>query len=199
MTFLLSPARPAIDLDLKGQDVFLRAPAMGDYAAWAELRANSRAELMPYEPAWALDELSRAGFKHRLKHYSREAAQDLGYAFFVFDRTGARLMGAITLSNVRRGVAQAAHVGYWMGTDATKRGHMTEALGLVAQLAFRTLRLHRLEAGCVPDNQASIRVLEKCGFQREGLARRYLRINGTWQDHFLFARLSDDTGSEVVS
>lgn len=197
MAFLLSASRSGTDFELKGRMVSLRAPAMGDYAAWAELRTFSRKELEPYEPAWTRDELSRTNFRLRLKHYSREVAQDMGHAFFIFDAAGGRLLGAITLSNIRRGVAQAASVGYWMGTTDSGRGHMTEALRLLEPFAFRQLRLHRLEAGCVPDNHASIRVLEKCGFQREGLARHYLRINGVWHDHLLFARLSDDPSAEV--
>ena len=192
MAFLLSSTRPSLDFELKGRTVSLRAPVMGDYAAWAHLRAASRAELEPYEPAWTRDELSRTTFRHRLKHYAREAAQDTGYAYFIFDATDARLCGAVTLSNVRRGVAQTASVGYWIGSDECGRGRMTDALSALAPFAFRTLRLHRLEAGCVPDNRASIRVLEKSGFRHEGLARHYLRIRGAWQDHLLFARLSDD-------
>ena len=197
MTLFLSSARPAIDLELQGLHVSLRAPAMSDYSAWAELRALSRAELEPFEPSWTKDELSRSSFRHRLKHYNREIAQDAGYAFFAFDASGDHLLGAITLSNIRRGVAQAASVGYWMGTPHSGQGRMTQALRLLAPFAFRTLHLHRLEAGCVPSNGASMRVLDKSGFQREGVARKYLRINGVWQDHQLFARLSDDTLAEV--
>ena len=197
MTFLLSSTRTSVDFELKARNVSLRAPVMGDYAAWAELRADSRRELEPYEPAWTRDELSRTTFRHRLKHYSRENAQDTGYAFFIFDALGHNLMGAITLSNVRRGVAQTASVGYWLGTPQSGRGRMTEALCLLAPFAFRTLHLHRLEAGCVPDNRGSIRVLEKCGFRNEGMARHYLRIKGQWQDHLLFARLSDDPNPEA--
>ena len=197
MTFLLPSARSAIDLELRGRDVSLRAPVMGDYAAWAELRALSRGELEPFEPSWTRDELNRSAFRHRLKHHARESAQDAGYAFFVFDSAGDELFGAITLSNVRRGVAQAASVGYWMGTPHGGRGYMTDALCSLAPFAFRTLHLHRLEAGCVPENRASIRVLEKSGFQPEGLARRYLRINGSWRDHLLYARLSDDASMEA--
>ncbi len=192
MTFLLSASRNANDFELKGRNVCLRAPVMGDYPAWADLRAASRDQLEPYEPAWTRDELSRTTFRHRLKHYGREVAQDLGFAFFIFDAAGGRLMGAVTLSNVRRGVAQAASVGYWMGTQDCGHGYMTEALRLLGPFAFRTLRLHRLEAGCVPDNVASMRVLEKSGFVREGIARKYLCIKGIWQDHVLFARLADD-------
>ena len=197
MTLFLSSSRPAIDLELQGRDVSLRAPLMGDYSAWAELRALSRAQLEPYEPSWTKDELSRSAFRHRLKHYNREVAQDAGYAFFVFDAPGDQQIGAITLSNVRRGVAQAASVGYWMGTPHSGQGLMTEALRLLAPFAFRSLRLHRLEAGCLPANGASVRVLEKSGFQREGVARKYLRINSVWQDHQLFARLSGDASPEA--
>ncbi len=197
MTFLLSATRGSGDLELKGRTVSLRAPVMGDYAAWADLRAASRTELEPYEPQWTRDELSRTTFRHRLKHYAREAAQDLGYAYFIFDVTGTRLIGAVTLSNVRRGVAQAGSIGYWIGSPETGRGHMTAALRLLAPYAFRTLHLHRLEAGCLPANLASVRVLEKAGFQREGLARHYLRIRGNWQDHLLFARLADDPAPEA--
>lgn len=199
MAFLRPSTRNGYELELQGRDVVLRAPQMSDYPAWAELRAASRADLEPYEPSWSRDELSRTAFRHRLKHYARESAQDLGYAFFIFDIFDARILGAVTLSNVRRGVAQTASVGYWIGTPQSHRGRMTQALRVLAPFAFRTLHLHRLEAGCVPDNRASIRVLEKSGFHREGLARRYLRINGIWQDHLLFARLVDDPDQEAVS
>lgn len=198
MAFLLSSTRATSDFDLKGRNVSLRAPLMGDYSAWAELRAVSRSDLEPFEPAWTRDELSRATFRHRLKHYAREAQQDLGYAYFIFDGD-ARLIGAISLSNVRRGVAHAASVGYWIGSPFAGRGLMTEALCLLAPFAFDTLRLHRLEAGCVPTNIGSVRVLEKSGFSREGLARKYLRIRGVWQDHLLFARLSDDPSPEATA
>jgi [ribosomal protein S5]-alanine N-acetyltransferase len=195
MTFMLSQ-RPAPEHELIGRRVSLRAPAMSDYAAWAELREISRRQLEPYEPAWARDELTRASFRLRLKHYARESAQDTGYSFFVFDCAGRELYGAVTLSNVRRGVAQTASVGYWIGTPFAKQGLMTASLCLLASFAFRTLHLHRLEAGCVPDNVASMRVLEKSGFSREGQARQYLRINGVWRDHLLFARLSADPAPE---
>jgi len=199
MAFLLSSTRSGNDLVLQGRRVSLRAPQMADYQEWAELRAQSRPELEPYEPSWTRDELSRTSFRHRLKHYSREVAQDLGYAFFVFDAAGTRLLGAVTLSNIRRGVAQTASVGYWMGTPESGKGLMTEALCLLAPFAYRNLNLHRLEAGCVLANHASVRVLEKSGFTQEGRARHYLRINGVWQDHLLFARLADDPNPEAAA
>ena len=172
--------------------IHLRPPHMGDYAAWAELRALSRDHLTPWEPQWTRDELSRDAFRRRVRHYQRELREDLGYAFFLFRDLDDRLLGGITLSNVRRGVTQAAAVGYWIGKPFAGRGLMTKAVSGVVRFAFDELKLHRLEAACMPSNAASIRVLEKNGFQREGLARRYLKINGVWQDHLLYATLADD-------
>lgn len=172
--------------------IHLRPPIMGDYGAWAELRAQSRDHLVPWEPQWTRDELSRDAFRRRVRHYQRELREDLGYAFFLFRELDDRLLGGITISNVRRGVTQAAAVGYWIGKPYAGRGGMTKALSGIVRFAFDELKLHRLEAACMPSNAASIRVLEKNGFQREGLARRYLKINGVWQDHLLYATLADD-------
>lgn len=172
--------------------IHLRPPIMGDYGAWAELRAQSRDHLVPWEPQWTRDELSRDAFRRRVRHYQRELREDLGYAFFLFREVDESLLGGITISNVRRGVTQAAAVGYWVGKPYAGRGCMTKALSGIVRFAFDELKLHRLEAACMPSNMASIRVLEKNRFVREGLARRYLKINGVWQDHLLYATLADD-------
>jgi ribosomal-protein-alanine N-acetyltransferase len=118
--------------------------------------------------------------------------EDLGYAFFIYRTGDDALVGGVTVSNVRRGVAQCASLGYWLGVSFVGRGYMTNAVQTLATFCFTELDLHRLEAACLPVNSASIRVLERSGFRREGLARRYLKINGVWQDHFLYARLIDD-------
>jgi ribosomal-protein-alanine N-acetyltransferase len=118
--------------------------------------------------------------------------EDQGYAFLIFREADAALVGGLTISNIRRGVAQSASVGYWMGLPHVGRGHMTDAVRAVVPFAFSTLGLHRLEAACLPHNAASARVLEKSGFRREGTARRYLKINDVWQDHDLYALLHDD-------
>ncbi len=111
---------------------------------------------------------------------------DLAYPFFIHDTEGDVLLGGLTLSNVRRGVAQMASAGYWIGEAVSRRGFMTDALRTVVPYAFEHLRLHRLEAACLPSNEASIRLLRKCGFAEEGIARKYLKINGRWEDHLLF-------------
>jgi [ribosomal protein S5]-alanine N-acetyltransferase len=192
MAFLRSTSAIDAEAEVHGQQVLLRHPTMGDYAEWAELRALSRQHLTPWEPQWARDELARSSFRRRLRQYQREQKEDLGYAFLIFRQADARLLGGLSISNVRRGVAQAASVGYWIGAPHIGRGHMTDAVRAVLPYSFATLGLHRLEAACLPHNAASTRVLLKAGFKREGLARRYLKINGAWQDHDLFALLQDD-------
>jgi ribosomal-protein-alanine N-acetyltransferase len=102
------------------------------------------------------------------------------------------LLGGITIGGIRRGVAQAASLGYWMGAPHAGKGRMTRAVAAAVAFGFSTLRLHRLEAACIPSNVASATLLERNGFQREGFARAYLCINGAWRDHCLFARLESD-------
>jgi ribosomal-protein-alanine N-acetyltransferase len=178
---------------LESGRVVLRTPQMSDYPAWAELRAASREFLTPWEPLWSSDELSRASFRRRVRHYLRDLREDVGYALFIFSATSGALVGGLTLCNVRRGVTQSCTLGYWVGAKYARQGYMTMAVRAVVPFVFDSLELHRLEAACLPTNTASIKLLEKTGFRHEGLARRYLRINGVWQDHLLYALLDSDT------
>jgi [ribosomal protein S5]-alanine N-acetyltransferase len=176
-----------------GDSVLLRTPQMGDYGEWAALRELSREFLTPWEPTWPTDDLTRSSFRRRIKRYYEDQRGDMAYPFFIFRKTDNALLGGLTLANVRRGCAQACSLGYWMGVSWAHHGYMTAAVRAVIPFAFSTLRLHRVEAACIPANAASIRLLEKCGFRREGIARQYLCINGVWQDHLLYARLRNDT------
>lgn len=178
---------------ITGEGVTLRTPQMTDYAEWAALREGSREFLKPWEPTWPADDLTRSAFRRRIRRYAEDLRTDQGYAFLIVRNSDGALVGGLTLANIRRGVAQAASVGYWMGRPFVRRGHMTAAVRAVIPFAFATLRLHRLEAACIPTNAASTRLLENTGFVREGYAREYLCINGIWQDHLLYARLA---GSE---
>jgi ribosomal-protein-alanine N-acetyltransferase len=172
--------------------VYLRVPQMSDYVEWAELRAASRDFLTPWEPTWPRDDLTKAAFRRRIRRYLKDLREDKAYPFFLFRAEDDRFVGGLTLSNIRRGVAQACSIGYWVGKPYSRHGFMTAAVKAVGPYVFDTLGLHRLEATCIPDNLASIRLLEKCGFQEEGFAREYLLINGAWRDHKLFALLSSD-------
>ena len=192
MAFLRSPLPEDYLEPISGLSVTLRPPAMSDYARWAELRSLSRPHLQPWEPLWSRDELTRFSYRRRLKAYGQDMRDDHGYYFFVTDRITDTLLGGMTLSNVRRGAAQIATLGYWMGQPFTRRGYMREAVGLVVPFAFRSLRLHRLEAASMPANVASQAVLEKSGFRREGMAQGYLKIAGVWQDHYIYGLTEED-------
>jgi ribosomal-protein-alanine N-acetyltransferase len=177
---------------IEGRGVVLRSPHMADCEEWAALREKSRDFLTPWEPTWPIDDLTRGAFRRRLKRYAEDQRSDQSYAFFIFSAADRTLVGGLTLSNIRRGVAQAGSIGYWMGAPFIRHGYMSAAVRALAPYGFSVLRLHRLEAACIPTNRASMRLLESCGFAREGYARQYLCINGTWQDHLLYARLKDD-------
>src|SRR5262245_18006870 len=176
-----------------GGGVVLRTPQMADFAAWAVLREASRKFLTPWEPTWPADDLTRPAFRQRLKRYAEDLRTDQAYPFFLFRKEDNALVGGLALANIRRGVAQAGSLGYWVGAPHARRGYMTAAVRALMPVAFDLLRLHRVEAACIPTNLASTRLLEKTGFRREGYARQYLCINGYWQDHLLYARLRTDT------
>ncbi len=188
-----TPASPA---RLEGELVYLRPPLPEDWEPWAEVRGESSAYLKPWEPTWPPDALTDAAFLRRVRRLSTEWKTDEGYSFHVFQQGRGRLVGGIGLTQVRRGVSQTATLGYWVGQRYERRGYTTEAVNLVVRFAFRTLRLHRVEAACLPENLASRRVLEKAGFVREGYARQYLRIAGDWRDHLTFALLEEDRSGE---
>lgn len=187
---LLDWITPESGLRVLGQGVVLRPPRATDYEAWRTLRAASRNFLQPWEPTWPADDLTRAAFRRRLVAYARDRELGLAYAFFVLRARDEALSGGITLSNIRRGVAQMGSVGYWCGQPYVRQGLTLAAVRALAEFAFRTLGLHRLEAACIPDNLPSRRLLAKAGFEEEGFAKSYLKINGAWRDHVLFGLVS---------
>ena len=176
-----------------GRQVYLRYPRIADFPNWAELRGESREFLTQWEPVWAEDELTRGAFRRRIKRYQKETRLDSAYVFFVFRKSDDKLMGGCTLSNVRRGVTQCCALGYWIGARFARQGFMQDALAALIPFVFKTLGMHRVEAACVPENEPSRNLLGKLGFREEGLARRYLLINGQWSDHVLFALLEDES------
>jgi [ribosomal protein S5]-alanine N-acetyltransferase len=177
---------------IRGDGLYLRPLEARDYAAWAALREVSREFLSPWEPTWPADDLTKSAFRRRLRRHSEEMDRDEAYPFLIFREQDGALLGGLTLGQVRRGVSQTATLGYWMGEPFAGRGYMARATRAALSYAFANLRFHRVEAACLPHNVRSIRLLEGAGFRREGLARAYLRINGVWQDHLLFARLDSD-------
>lgn len=177
---------------LAANGLYLRYPNIGDYPAWSQLRESSREFLVPWEPIWAPDELSKANFRRRLRRYQREIHDDQAYPFLVFSSEDDSLIGGCTLASVRRGVTQSGTLGYWVGAQHARKGYMTAAVRALLPFGFKTLGLHRLEAACIPENEPSRRLLLKVGFREEGRARSYLQIHGVWHDHILYALLESD-------
>jgi ribosomal-protein-alanine N-acetyltransferase len=136
--------------------------------------------------------LTKGAFRRRIKRYQKETRQDSAYAFFIYRKGDDQLLGGCTLSNVRRGVTQACALGYWIGQRFARQGFMYDAVRALIPFVFSTLGLHRIEAACLPSNEPSQSLLLKAGFRQEGLARKYLQINGEWRDHVLFALLEDE-------
>ncbi len=170
----------------------LRLPLNSDQAAWIALRRDSADFLIPWEPSWAADHLTRRAFMHRVQWARRMQTQGAALALFMIRRDDDTLVGAITLDHIRRGPAQSGTLGYWTGAPFARQGYMREAIGGVVPHAFSEMGLSRIEAACLPENAASRGVLEKSGFKYEGVAQSYLQINGRWRNHVLYANLRHD-------
>ena len=184
--------RRAAPLALETERMTLRLPEMRDHAAWAMLRRGGESFLREWEPSWSADHFSRRAFRNRVYWAWRAREEGKALALFLIRREGARLMGAITLDNIRRGPSQSAQVGYWIGPEFARQGLMSEALAAVVHHAFTVLDLSRIEAACLPENVASRALLARAGFREEGVAEGYLQIGGRWREHVLYAILRSD-------
>ncbi|MGY6410792.1 MAG: GNAT family N-acetyltransferase [Alkalilacustris sp.] len=179
-------------VQIETERLVLRLPQHGDYRAWSDLRRASAEFLIPWEPAWSEDHLTRAAFTNRVQWAARAEQQGTALPLFLVRAEDGVLLGAITLDNIRRGPAQAGTLGYWIGVEHARKGYMREAIAGVVAHAFAALELSRLEAACLPENAPSRGLLEKSGFKYEGVAQSYLQINGRWRNHVLYANLRFD-------
>ena len=177
---------------LETERMTLRPPVHADYTPWSSLRSQSRDFLTPWEPIWAEDHLSRRAFTNRVYWAARSISGGTALPLFMVRRADQRVLGAITLDNIRRGPAQAGTLGYWVGQPFARQGYMTEAIEAVVHHAFVVMDLSRIEAACLPENRASRGLLERAGFKYEGVAQSYLQINGRWRTHVLYAALRAD-------
>jgi ribosomal-protein-alanine N-acetyltransferase len=180
--------------ELVGERHVLRLPRYRDFDDWHALRRDSRAFLQPWEPTWRADELTERAFRQRVLRNEQEFHSGMAVPLFLFDRDSNVLLGGLTIGLIRRGASQACMIGYWMGEKHAGKGHMFAALQLAIPYIFGPLELHRIEAACIPDNLNSVSLLEKAGFEREGLLREYLKINGEWRDHVLFSKIAPARG-----
>lgn len=170
----------------------LRLPEMADHAAWVRLRREGEAFLRDWEPSWSADHFTRKAFRNRVYWAARARDEGRALPLFLVRRVDARLLGAITLDNIRRGPSQSATIGYWIGPEHARQGYMSEALQAVVHHAFSVMDLSRIEAACLPENAPSRGLLERAGFKYEGVAQSYLQIAGRWRNHVVYANLRSD-------
>ncbi|MCP4182556.1 MAG: GNAT family N-acetyltransferase [Hyphomicrobiales bacterium] len=183
---------PTKPIQLPGGKLQLRAPVSGDYSGWKQVRESSREFLKPWEPSWPQDDMTRQGFRRRLKRYMREREQKTGETYFLVRKKDELPIGGISISNIRYGVARTCNIGYWMSEKFAARGYMGLCVEVLCDHIFDHLNLHRVEAACLPHNQRSSRLLERAGFVQEGLLRDYLEIDGKRRDHLLYSLLKRD-------
>ena len=177
---------------LTGERVFLRPPKRRDALKWQKLRMSSKSFLVPWEPSWDASSCSRRAYLRYFKNSNYLANMDRAYSFLIFKTDDKTLLGGINIGNVRRGVSQSASLGYWIGEKYSRNGYMKEALKLLIPSLFVDLRLNRIEAATLEENIASKNLLKKIGFKKEGVLRKYLKINGNWRDHILYGLLEND-------
>ena len=175
-----------------GQRIFLRPPKRRDALKWQKLRMSSKSFLVPWEPSWDASSCSRRAFLRYFRNSNYLANMDRAYSFLIFKTEDKTLLGGINVGNVRRGVSQSASLGYWIGEKYSRNGYMKEALKLLIPSLFVDLRLNRIEAATLEENIASKNLLKKIGFKKEGVLRKYLKINGNWRDHILYGLLEND-------
>ena len=179
---------------LHGTRVMLRPLANSDFAAWREVRVRNEGWLVPWEPqrpiGMADPTRDRTAFESRCAARERERVADHAYPFGVF--VDQQFVGEVNLNNVARGALQGATIGYWIDRDRAGHSFIAEAVVVLLRFAFEQLQLHRVEICIVPRNVRSRRIMEKLQIRDEGLAERYLEINGVWEDHIRYAMTSEE-------
>lgn len=212
---------PPTSHQLESDRLLLRIGQPLDWQAWRELREQSKIFLTPWEPSWPAEALTFDYYSGNLRRQWRDWKEGKAYAFLIFSKNSEvrpfsqfgqrspqpqpdismdpdrqkpppRLVGGIALAQIERGAGQMGKLGYWIGAPFARQGFMTEAVRLVTGFGFETLALHRIGADCMPSNEPSKRLLSKLGFEQEGLAKSYLRINGVWEDHILWGLTQKD-------
>jgi [ribosomal protein S5]-alanine N-acetyltransferase len=171
----------------------IRPTEVSDAAVQARLRIANRDHTAPWDPIRDASFYTEPGQRLELDLDRRAWSSGTAYAFAVLDLDdGDRLIGRVALSNVARGPWMNANLGYWIAADAGGRGHATRAVRLALRFAFEHAGLHRIQPAIIPRNVRSVRVARRVGFRLEGRAESYLRINGAWEDHDIYALTAED-------
>lgn len=178
---------------LYSERLILRPLELEDFAEWAKLRRENEAFLQPWEPLWPRDHLTYKAFRRRVLWSQRETRKLRGLTMLLCDPASEEILGGITLSSIQGHPLRSGKLGYWIGQRHARQGLMSDAVLLLSDFGFDRLGLKRVEAACLAHNTASRALLERCGFQYEGLSRAYLEVNGVTRDHLRFARIREET------
>lgn len=183
------------DIIIPEDHIYVRPANAEDYMEWAHLREKNMMRLKPFEPKWMKDALTPEFFERRLKRQAKDWQNDKAYCFLIFEKESNLMVGGVNLNNVIRGAAQNASLGYWIDEAHEGKGYMREAVRGVTEYAFDVLKLRRVNAACLPHNERSKNLLLSLEFDEEGYAKKYLQINGMWQDHILFGKVNPSRAS----
>lgn len=172
---------------MSSKDIYLRHLEIKDAGSILDLKIRNREFYQPFEPIRDESHFTLQGQEIDIANGIQGAERDQSYIYGIFLKETEEVIGRIALTGIARGPFQNAYMGYYIDQQHNGKGYATAAVSLCLNKAFKEIGLHRVEAGVLPRNLASIRVLEKAGFRREGLAKTYLKINGNWEDHTIFA------------
>jgi ribosomal-protein-alanine N-acetyltransferase len=188
------PSLPSAAIRLYGQRVMLRPLSPPDWPHWSEVRQRNEQWLTPWEPLRQANLLDptrdREAFMSRCSARDRDRQMGIAYGFGLF--VGDAFAGEVNLNNVARGALQSGTVGYWIDQRHAGHRYVAEAVVVLCRFAFEQLHLHRLEICIVPRNHNSRRVMEVLRIREEGVALRFLEINGTWEDHVRYGITAEE-------
>lgn len=179
-------------------NVELRVLQRGDYNEWLDVRRRNVDWLRPWEatlPPGAGERIP--SFDQMIRRINREAQEGRNLPFAL--RVDGRLRGQVTVGGVTQGSSRSAYIGYWIDQAVAGRGLMPLAVAMATDICFKQLGLHRIEICVRPENTASIRVVNKLGFEYEGMRKKYLHIDGAWRDHHAYAMCIEDAPLGLVS
>jgi ribosomal-protein-alanine N-acetyltransferase len=196
--------RPSVPIELTGRRLVLRPLEPGDFERWTEVRTRASGWLRKWEPSIPLGHADpstdRRAFASRCAARDRERQLGTGYGFGMF--MGRDLVGEINVSSIQRGPFQSCYIGYWVDEKYAGQGLTPEACVIVMRFAFEELGLHRVQVAIIPRNAPSRAVMRKLGIREEGVATRYLEINGVWEDHMRHAITAEEwalRGDDLVN
>ena len=172
---------------LTGEKVYLRHLELSDAEHLLQFVVENKEFFEPFSPSHSANYYTLEKQKEIIRDLEQNAKQNAGYRFGIFLKKNHHLIGTIDLFQIIRGSLQSAMIGYDLDEKNNGKGYTTEAVKLVVDFAFHTLHLHRIEAGVMPHNMGSIRVLEKAGFHKEGIAKKNVKIKDRWEDHQVLA------------